>query len=194
LFIGTREDAYEAALRDTEQYEIAEFIVYRGEPMIRTSMEFYIRFSDGCYHWKYWSPDLFFTVQYDIVSVDIQYKLAAALIREINVKPILSVSPGTTVFIDLRGIGCGWYESLNLSNSSFAVYIVPLTYGQWQNVNHTKIQCSIPSLDIHWHGRASVNTYFLRAFGNSTELQENISLCSLDFISEHDLIIKQIYK
>jgi hypothetical protein len=50
IFIGTREDAYEAALCDTEQYKIAKFIAYRGEPMIRTSMEFYIRFSDGCYH------------------------------------------------------------------------------------------------------------------------------------------------
>jgi hypothetical protein len=200
MFIGTREDAYEAALRDTEQYEIAEFIAYRGEPMIRTSMEFYIRFSDGCYHWKYWSPDLFSTVQYEsfcngipaLFPLIYSTKVAAVLIREINMKPITSVSPGTTVFMDLRGIGCGWYESLNLPNSSFTVYVVPLIYSQWQNANHTKIQCSIPSLDIHWHGRASVNTYFVRAFGDRTELQENMSLCSLDFILEHDLTNKYI--
>jgi hypothetical protein len=96
-------------------------------------------------------------------------KVEAVLIREINAKPILSVSPGTTVFMDLRGIGCGWYEFLNLPNSSFVVYVVPLICGQWQNGNHIKIQCSIPSLDIHWHSRASVNTYFVRAFGDRTE-------------------------
>jgi hypothetical protein len=198
LFIGTREEAYEAALRDTEQYEISEFIAYRGEPLIRTSMEFYIRFSDGCHHWKTWSPDLFDTIQYEsycnsvpaLFPLIYTTKVASVLIRNINAKPITSISPNITVFMDLRGIGTGWYESLNLPQSAFTVYVVPLTYGQWQNASHTKIQCTISSLDIQWHGRAAVNAYFVRAYGDRTILQDNMTLCTDDFILEHDIINK----
>ena len=33
LFFGSQEQAYEAALRDSEQYEIEEFLAYRGDPL-----------------------------------------------------------------------------------------------------------------------------------------------------------------
>ena len=65
-FFGSKVEAKEAALRDSEQYYIDEFIAYRGDPLIRNTVEFYIKFADGCYHWKKWSKDLFDTVQYEI--------------------------------------------------------------------------------------------------------------------------------
>ncbi len=200
IFIGTRDQAYDAALRDTEQYEIAEFIAYRGEPTQRTSMEFYIRFSDGCFHWKTWSMDLFDTVKYEefCSSIPVLFplifplKLALQEIREINIKPILSVSEGTQVYMDLRGIGCDWYENLNIPESVFSVYVVPLIYGQYQGTNQTKITCTIPSLNIHWHGRAAVNHYFVRAYGSNKTLLDNMTLCTHEFIAKHNLIEKYI--
>jgi hypothetical protein len=197
-FLGTLEQAKEAALRDTEQYEIAEFIAYRGDPLIRTSMIFYIRFSDGCHHWKEWSNDLFSTQQYETFCASIPQlfpliylsKVASTLIKEINSQPILTVSPGTTVYMDLRAIGAGWYESLNLPNSDFSVYVVPLSYTGWQNKQHTKIQATIPSLDCQWTGRSALNTFFVKSYGNSIDLQPNMTLCTYDFISQHDLINK----
>ena len=167
--------------------------------MTRTYIiEFYILFVDGSYHWKQWSPDLFDTIQYEEFCTSIPQlfpliyltKIASTLIREINVRPILTVSPGTTVFMDLRAIGAGWYESLHLPNCDFSVYVVPLTYTGWQNTQHTKIQCSVPSLDFGWIGRNSVNTFFVQCYGNCVVLQPNMTLITYDFILEHDLINK----
>jgi hypothetical protein len=200
IFIGTYDAAYQAALRDTEQYEIAEFVAYRGEPTVRTSMEFYIRFSDGCSHWKTWSTDISTTVQYEdfcntipaLFPLKFSAKIATQFIRDINQKPILSVSPGTTVYMDLRGIGCGWYESLNLPKSAFSVYVVPLNYGEYHNRDRTKITCFIPSLNIHWHGRAAVNHYFVQAYGSQTILHDNMTLCTHSFIEEYNIINQYI--
>lgn len=197
-FFGTYVEAKEAALRDTEQYQIDHFIAYRGDPNVRTTVEFYILFVDGSYHWKQWSPDLFDTIQYEEFCTSIPQlfpliyltKIASTLIREINIRPILTVSPGTTVFMDLRAIGAGWYESLHLPNCDFSVYVVPLTYTGWQNTQHTKIQCSVPSLDFGWIGRNSVNTFFVQCYGNCVVLQPNMTLITYDFILEHDLINK----
>ncbi len=62
---STPEDAYDAALRDADQYLVTKFIAYRGDPLVRTSISFNILFADGCQIWKPWSPDLFDTVQYE---------------------------------------------------------------------------------------------------------------------------------
>jgi hypothetical protein len=94
--------------------------------------------------------------------------------------------------MDLRGIGCGWYENLNLPESAFSVYVVPLIYGQYQGTNQTKITCTIPSLNIHWHGRAAVNHYFVRAYGSNKTLLDNMTLCTHEFIAKHNLIEKYI--
>jgi hypothetical protein len=64
-FYSSHEEAYEAALRDADQYLVATFIAYRGDPLIRTSISFNILFADGSQIWEPWSQDLFDTVQYE---------------------------------------------------------------------------------------------------------------------------------
>jgi hypothetical protein len=63
--IGTPEEAKEAVLRDADQYYIDKFLAYKGDPQVRSSIVFYIRFADGCHHWKPWSKDLYDTQQYE---------------------------------------------------------------------------------------------------------------------------------
>ena len=195
-FYGTPAEAYDSALRDSEQYEIDHFIAYRGDPMIRTSMEFYILFSDGCYHWKGFSSDLFDTTQYEDYCRKVPqlfpllhtHKVSSLLIRNMNSKPITAVQPLDTVYIDLRALGPGWYESLDLPNADFTVYVVPLTYTAWQDSTHKRLRCSVPSLDITWTGKNAVNNFFVFSYGSLKNLQPNMTLCTNDFIENHNLI------
>ena len=197
-FYGSKEQAYDAALRDADQYLIEQFIAYKGDPNIRTSIYFYIKFADGTYCWKPWSKDLFDTQQYEkfcsevpeLSQLVVLQKEATILRNILNSKPITEVKPGTTVFLDLRAIGAGWYQSLNLPNCDFTVYVVPLTYKSWRNAEHTRIDSVIPSLKMEWSGRNAVNHFFVKSWGNNLVLSPNMTLISLDFIQEYDLIAR----
>jgi hypothetical protein len=68
-FAGTSAEAKEAALRDADQYYIESFLAYRGNPEVRTTVAFYIRFCDGCQHWRPWSKDLYDTEKYELYCV-----------------------------------------------------------------------------------------------------------------------------
>ena len=63
---GTYEEAQEAALREADQYYIEAFLAYRGNPEVRSTIVFYIRFTDKCEHWMPWSKDLHDTEQYEL--------------------------------------------------------------------------------------------------------------------------------
>ena len=198
-FIGTWEQATEAALRDSDQYYIDKFIAYRGDPLARQSIEFYIKFADGCYHWKPWSPDLFDTVQYEEFCSEIPQlshtivqclKESLVLMRQTNSHPITLVAPGDTIFLDLRAIGAGWYESLELPNCDFSLYVVPLTFTSYANTQKTKINCMIPSLKIEWRGRFAVNNFFVKCWCTYKIITPNMTLISTQFITDHNLIEK----
>jgi hypothetical protein len=105
-----------------------------------------------------------------------------------NSKAITTVQPLDTVYVDLRALGPGWYESLDLPNADFSVYVVPLTYTSWQDSTQKRLQCSIPSLDITWTGKNAVNNFFVFSYGSIKTLQPNMTLCTLEFIDEHNLI------
>ena len=131
-FFGTPEEAKEAALRDADQYYIDMFMAYKGNPLVRSSMIFYIRFADGCEHWMPWSKDLFETQQYELFCklhpelspLVYMHKESLTIQRVINRTPIESVEPGNSVYMDLRAIGAGLYESLDLPDSDFTRYVV----------------------------------------------------------------------
>ena len=196
LFFGSKEQAYEAALRDSEQYEIDEFLAYRGDPLIRTSISFYILFSDGCYHWKDWSKDLFDTIQYEVYCKSIPQlfplvtlqRESLLLIKQINISPITCVVPGSVVYLDIRALGAGWYDSLNLPNNDFAIYVVKMTYTKWHNSSHTQICSHIPILELVWDKCQSLNHFFVKSWGNNKDLTPAMTIITKEFILEHHLI------
>ena len=108
-------------------------------------MEFYIKFSDGCHHWKVWNTDLFDTIQYEVYCKSLPQlsplvtnkKESDILIKAINSTPITAVGPNTPIFLDLRAIGAGRYEALNLPDSDFTTYVLEGKYTAWNNSNHT---------------------------------------------------------
>ena len=52
LFEGTEEQARQIAKLDLEQHELQDIVAYRGNPYIRSTMEFELHFQDGTYFWK----------------------------------------------------------------------------------------------------------------------------------------------
>ena len=64
-FIGSREEAYELAKKDTDQFEVDCILAYRGDPETRTSMEFLVRFMDGDQTWLPYSQDIFQMQQFE---------------------------------------------------------------------------------------------------------------------------------
>jgi hypothetical protein len=192
FFFGSEAEAYDAALRDADQYLIDKFISYKGDPLVRTSMQFYILFADGCYHWMIWSKDLFDTVQYETFCRSLPQlfplitllKESLSLIKDINTTPITCIAPLTTVYMDIRAFGAGWYDGMNFPDAYSTSYIVKLTYTAWHNLSHTRITASIPCLKLVWDRRSSVNHFFVKSWGSQRDLLGNMTLITTDFISE----------
>jgi hypothetical protein len=195
-FVGSPMEAKEAALRDADQYYIDKFLAYRGDPEIRTSVSFYIRFADECCHWKPWSKDLFDTQQYELYcnslpqlsSLVVMHKESLVLNKITNNTPITSVEPDNIVFMDLRAVGAGLYDLLNLPDCDFSTYVVPLEYISWQNTGHTRINCVIPLLDLRWSGRSAVNHTFVKWWGSLKEVSPEMTLINNSFIRKYDVI------
>jgi hypothetical protein len=198
LFVGTSAEAQEAALRDADQYYIDSFLAYKGNPEVRNTIIFNIKFADGCVHWMPWSKDLYDTEQYELycsskpelAPLTVMSKESLILKKITNNTPIASVEPGTHVYMDLRAIGAGLYEFLNLPDCDFALYVVILEYTSWQNAGRTRINCIIPSLDIRWGGRSAVSHSFVKWWGSTKEVSEKMIVINNAFIRQYNIIDK----
>jgi hypothetical protein len=196
LFVGTSAEAQEAALRDADQYYIDSFLAYKGNPEVRTTVIFYIKFADGCVHWMPWSKDLYDTEQYEsycnskpeLAPLTVMLKESLILKKLTNNTPIAAVEPGMHVYMDLRAIGAGLYEFLNLPDFDFALYVVVLEYMSWQDARHTRINCVIPSLDIRWSGRSAVSHSFVKWWGSTKEVSEKMIVINNAFIRQYNII------
>ena len=61
----TKEQAFDLAQGDNDQYIIDRIIAYKGDPYLRTSMEFEVAFMDGTTVWVNYSQDIFQTVHFE---------------------------------------------------------------------------------------------------------------------------------
>ena len=111
------------------------------------------------------------------------HKESLKYIKDINITPITSVNPTTTVFMDIRAFGAGWYDSLDLPDAHFTLYVVKVIYTAWSNSNHTRISASIPLLTLIWDKRNAVNHFFVKSWGSERNLLPNMILIDTTFIS-----------
>jgi len=170
IFVGDRTAAEKVAQLDFDQHEIAEILYYRGNPEIRTTMEFFIRFGDGEERWVTWNNDLFDSQPYEafcrlhpnLYPLLFTIKIANAMIKSLNSKPITTVSPGDTTFVDLRFFGgATWYNSLTLPMLDQRIYVLHCTYNNWGSSKHTTIWLHVTLTNETY----KVNNYFLTTYG-----------------------------
>lgn len=145
----TEEQAMELARVDADQFLIESIIAHRGNPHMRTSMEFFIKFqSEQKPIWRTWDIDLFQTEQYaeycserpSLFQLVYSEAVARAEAKTMNSKPIVAINPGDKVYLDLRFYGTEWYRQINLPEKDFKAYVVECIYQNFvPKSNKTKI-------------------------------------------------------
>ena len=152
LFRGDLDSAKALATSDADQYVIDRILGYKGDPLLRTSTEFLVRFIDGDERWVPWSKDLFDTTQYEeycmsikclrpLVSPVSQVKSWLKRLRSI---PIEVIAPTTPIYLDIRAFGYDWYQALPLPDLHVHSYLVEAVYGAWVKTNRSiRLECPV---------------------------------------------------
>jgi hypothetical protein len=152
IFAGTREQAEAASRLDHDQYVIDEILYWRGNPAIRTTMEFFVRYKDGEAKWVVWSKDLFDSVQYEqfcranppLFPLIFTVKEAEKKLSQLRQQPISAVQPGVKVYVDVRYFGgCTWYASIGLPEAHTKTYVFYCEYGDWIGTRKKKINLHV---------------------------------------------------
>ena len=191
LFAGTRAAAEELSQTDADQHLILEFTAYIGDPQLRTTCEFEVRFADGSLLWLAWSDDLFTTVQYETFCREnrelfpLLFRVTAAKkhITAVKDQPISTVGPGSTAYLLLRNVCPYWYDTLQLEDPYHIQYVVPIRYTDWTKTTTKKfIAAEIP---LFLHHCPRLDNYFVTFYGSITELRPAMVVIDDDFLRLH---------
>jgi hypothetical protein len=153
-FFGSREDAIAMARLDKNQVFIVSINFFKGNPHLRTSMEFNITFEDGTISMPYGS-DLADSQQFIDYVLDTPYlfplrfsaKEAQRQAAKLSRLTITNVSVGSAGYLNLRyfdGTSSAWFDSLQLPFPHLA-WVVDFRYLEWANAKQTriKIHCAV---------------------------------------------------
>jgi hypothetical protein len=199
-YFGTKTMAKRAALLDFDQYVVTAVLHYTGDPSVRTSLEFFIRFSDGDEHWQVYDRDLLHCEAFDdycrsvpelwpLLHTDPQYRKVRT---QLNKEPITELKPGDIIYVDLRSLDPHWYNNLlpglepNLPDEDKVTYVVPYLVGSWKNAQHTKVAVSCALLQ---HS-ASWNHDKVKSWGSYSEVQAGQVLVDDEFLSGHPDLLR----
>jgi hypothetical protein len=169
IFAATRDESIELAIADIDHYEVKAIVRARGDPLTRTTMEFFVQFMDGSELWIPLNKDLFdLPVYEDFVRtrpylMPLLYPAAevSKYVASLNRSPITEVSVGDTVLVDLRSWGHLWYQSLGLPDADSVDYVVECFYTRWVK-KPSKLALFCPALGeshvvsrdfVLWYGR-----------------------------------------
>jgi hypothetical protein len=154
---GSRERAMELARLDADQYLIESILAHRGDPHMRTSMEFLVKFQDDDKpRWRVWDRDLFNSQQYadyckskpSLFQLVFDERISNDEAKRLNLEPITEVQPGDKIFLDLRFYGTEWYRQINLPDKDFKTYVVKCQYQNWKpRSNKRKITAFVAATD-----------------------------------------------
>jgi hypothetical protein len=194
IFHGTKEEALQLARLDNDQYVIDKIQAYRGYPLVRTSMEFEVKFADGNTVWLPWSVDLFTTVQYEeycrslpeLRPLILSDKDAKNELKILNVTAIDIVQPGDTVYVDIRCYHYLWYQSLGLPDPDHTTYVVTYYYTNFSGKYRRKIiaKCAIFD-EVH-----TVDHAFVRSYGAKKVFKgDNMVLVDKEFVVKYPQVL-----
>jgi hypothetical protein len=145
VFVGDEAAASAAALLDDDQFPIDSILAYKGDPEVRTTMDFLVLFQDGSKLWLPYSEDLHSTAQYEAFCTSIPHlrvlryptSQVGRVNAAINKSPITEVVVGDRVYVDLRSYGHIWFDSLDLPEALQKCYVVEYVYTKISNSRRT---------------------------------------------------------
>ena len=192
---AAREAAFKAAQLDYDQYVVTEIAYYRGNPTIRTTMEFFVRFADGDERWVTWNQDLADTIQFEDFcrSRSPLYPLlfkdteAKKMMTDIRRRQINEVKPNDQVFIDLRFFGgATWYNDIGLPDAHKSNYVLPCKYGAWRGTKKLSIWIDCRLTGDH----LPMDHYDIKAYGlDKVFVPERMVLVTKALIEQYPLIL-----
>jgi hypothetical protein len=197
LFVGSRDQALEAANWDADQYVVESITAHKGDPWHRTTMEFFVTYADGDQLWMRFNTDnnnISKTVIFEeycylhpelrvltmTTARALQYKAS------INRKSITELKPGDIFYLDLRTYGYLWYEALKLPDAYFKTYVTTCYVESWERKN----------LQLHIKDQ-TLNIYFLfRKYEVVTqayrrELNESLVLVDAQLLTQFPQILER---
>lgn len=176
-YVGSRERAKEIAELDADQYLIEAIYAHRGEPHMRTSMEFFIKFrGEKEPIWRVWDLDLFNSEPYaeyckskpSLWHLVNELKVSKQEVVKINNVPITEIKLGDIAFVDLRFYGAEWYRQMNLPDKDFKNYVVEFRYEKFKSRN-----CKVVAYCQVMEDRFTLDHVFVKEFGYATIFDPN---------------------
>jgi hypothetical protein len=158
VFFGSREDAKKLASVDADQFLVSRISAYRGDPLQRSSMYFFVEYADSDKLWIPWSLDLQSSEAYhdycaalpELSPLLLSSSQAAIWLRKLRSERISRVKPGQQLLVDLRSFGSDWYSTLTVPNKDTVLYLVPITFTKLAP-NKKSIVLSCPLLRLERH-------------------------------------------
>lgn len=196
-FYGSKEEGYQLALRDKDQYIIKEIISYRGDVFKRTTIELLVEFEDGDIVWLPFSNDISSTKQFEsfcklkahLTPLLYTDKIWKNMMKTINNTPILNVEMNMRFYLNLRYYGDNYYQKLDLPNKDTIDYMVECRYIRWLNKEHTsvKVECMLFNEKFNW------NTVTVYLYGGIIKLMDKMFLIDGEFIRKYPKIMEGWY-
>ena len=157
-FFGSKQDAFDMAKLDRNQFFIQSIEFFRGNPHKRHSMAFGVLFE---YETEVivvpYSQDIADTSQFQDYVHRCQYlfplrfnaREATKQVANMRKQVIGGIHLGETAYLSLRyfdGVDRAWYDSLNLPEKS-KDYVVPIQYVSWDRTKLLKVKARCVLLD-----------------------------------------------
>jgi hypothetical protein len=141
LYVGSYEDAYEAAKRDYDQYVVAKVVAYVGDPAKRTECSFLVTYETGVTLWQAWNSQLHSTTAFEdfcrsrrpLLPLLYSPQVARKRLSEINRSDIDIdvIYPGVSVYLDYRFYGHDHHNDIGLPDGDQKHYVFHCTYLDW---------------------------------------------------------------
>jgi hypothetical protein len=192
-FIGSLEEAFDAARSDDDQYVIVKIVDYRGDPEIRSEMEFFVHFEDGDIVWLRYNTDLASSIPFqDYVSMHRELEPLTLTSAEwkitksrYNQQGVIGVHPGDICYVLLKSWGANYFQALLLPIGP--LYVVKCLYVRWTTAKKRKIDMRCPLFNdkvFEWNATA------VRMYGMSFELSPEMILVDSAFCHRYPKVLE----
>ena len=197
LFVGTNEEAKRLANEDADQFVVKAILAWRGNPNIRTTMEFEVEFEDGDIIWKVWDQDLTNTLQFETFCNEhrelslllLTVKMAKQESKRINGTAITEVQPGDTVYVDLRYFNTQLYDTtFDLEDKFHVSYVVPVRYTKWSGKNRLHIDAHINL----WDTTYTFSHLFVHLWGHRHQVEGRMIEVTRDIMKTHISLLELV--
>ena len=193
------EEGIRLAMEDADQFNTVSITAWRGDPEVRTSMEFEILFEgEDTLSWRAWDRDLSDAAPfvdycrqerplYPLIF-DLQQSYRDAK-RAVNQAAIHEVSVGDIAYLNLRFFSTQIYdEELNLPDKFHVRYVVLLRYTRFTNKHHHRIQGDVPVFKT----KLEFQHIHVIRWGQDLEFKPDMVIVDDLFIRSHTDILKLV--